>query len=471
MTDTSWIEVDLLNLRRNVATWRNMLRRPGLGAASARPSPRLCAIIKADAYGMGAGELARCYDEAGVDMLAVYSPGQAHEILQHPIRKPVLVLMPVRAKPQTRQLHEALLAGQLHLSVDSPDQLIAIQSIGAAVGARIPIHLGIDTGMSRGGLSGEQFASILHRMSKLANVKLAGVWTHFAAADCDGDFTQKQYERFQEIVKQNEARVGSDVILHAAATHAALRHPRYHLDMVRIGLGLLGYGAPSKLAVARPAKPFRPVTPFDIGEAEILSDEELDRFCTRTGEVEPLDGADGHDCSVRGASGLMPAVRWRSRIVHVRRFAAGSAVGYGCTAQLTRESYLGIIPVGYADGYPLALSNKGVVTIVGRRGVGAPHGEIQTAPVVGRVNMDQIIVDLTDATARQAAPLAQIGDTVELISPDPSSPCALPKLASLAESTPYELLCRVSSRVPRLYVSVAPSPVVVSSERMRVTAA
>ena len=196
----------------------------------------------------------------------------------------------------------------------------------------------------------------------------------------------------------------------------------------------------------------------DIGEAEILSDEELDRFCTRTGEVEPLDGADGHDCSVRGAGGLMPAVRWRSRIVHVRRFAAGSAVGYGCTAQLTRESYLGIIPVGYADGYPLALSNKGVVTIVGRRGVGAPHGEIQTAPVVGRVNMDQIIVDLTDATARQAAPLAQIGDTVELISPDPSSPCALPKLASLAESTPYELLCRISPRVPRLYVSVAPAP-------------
>ncbi len=482
MTDTSWIEVDLLNLRRNVSIWRNMLRRPSLGAASARPSPRLCAIIKADAYGMGAGELARCYDEAGVDMLAVYSPGQANEILQHPVRKPILVLMPVRTKPQTRELHEAMLSGQLHLSVDSPDQLIAIQAIGASVGARIPIHLGVDTGMCRGGLSAEQFASILHRLSKLTNVKLAGVWTHFAAADCDGDYTQQQYDRFQDIVRQNEARIGSDVILHAAATHAALRHPRYHLDMVRIGLGLLGYGAPSKLALTQPTRQFRPVTPFDIADAEILNDEELDRFCTRTGEVEPLDGVDGPDLAVRGAGGLAPAVRWRSRIVHVRRFAAGSAVGYGCTAQLSRESYLGIVPVGYADGYPLSLSNKGVVTIVGRRGVGGAggaggtggaggHGEIQTAPVVGRVNMDQIIVDLTDLTARQAAPLAQIGDTVELISPDPSSPCALPKLASLADSTPYEMLCRVSPRVPRLYVSVAPSPVVVSSERMRVTAA
>ena len=473
MTDTSWIEIDLLNLRRNVSIWRNMLRRPSIGAASARPSPRLCAIIKADAYGMGAGELARCYDEAGVDMLAVYSPGQANEILQHPIRKPILVLMPVRTKPQTRELREAMLSGQLHLSIDSPDQLIAVQAIGAATGARIPIHLSIDTGMSRGGLSAEQFASILHRLTKLGNVRLSGVWTHFAAADRDGAFTQQQYDRFQDIIRQNQARISSDVILHAAATHAALRHPRYHLDMVRIGLGLLGYGAPSRLTLASPvgARPFRPVTPFDLAQEEVLNDEELDRFCTRTGEVEPLDGVDGHDCSVRGAAGLMPAVRWRSRVVHVRRFPAGSAVGYGCTAQLARESYLGIVPVGYADGYPLALSNKGVVTIVGRRGVGSLTGELQTAPVVGRVNMDQIIVDLTDLSARQTAPLAQIGDTVELISPDPASPCALPKLASLADSSPYEMLCRISPRVPRLYVSVAPSPVVVSSERMRVTAA
>ncbi len=456
MTDTSWLEVDLFSLRQNMQTWRSIMRA---GADVHRAPARLCAVIKADAYGLGAGEIGRCLDHAGVDMLAVYSPGQADDLLAHPITRPILILMPVRTRPETVRLQNALFTGQLHLTVDSPDQLLAVHAIGASYGVEIPVHLSLDTGLSRGGLCPDQLASILRRMPRLRHVQLAGIFTHFASAESDPQFTAEQFARFTAAIDANRKRIPRNVILHAAATHAALRNPKYHLHMARIGLGLLGYA------------PTRCDSPADT-------------------------------CAIN-CPPLRPAIRWRSRLIHVRRYPAGSTVGYNCTTRLTRDSYLGLIPVGYADGLPLSLSNRGTVGIIpnsARRndlGASTPIA----APILGRVNMDQIIVDLTpgesaagrgsrnitntlftgsserpaSSTAAAAAsasfgsaPLAQVGDLVDLISPDPASPCSLPNIANDAQTSCYEILCRISPRVPRLYANTAPSPVLVASDRLRV---
>jgi alanine racemase len=277
-----------------------------------------------------------------------------------------------------------------------------------------------------------------------------------------------------------------------AATHAALRHPKYHLSMIRIGLGMFGHGLPRWLIDAK--------TNQATNCLPARFDDDLD--LTGTAQFDAFETVDGHERIAMPAIRLEPVVRWRSRVIHVRRHPAGSTVGYGCTRRLTRDSFLGLVPVGYADGYPLSLSNKGCVQIMSRSsgsGSGSSSssssgngsdavlfnkahplpwvGSPITAPIVGRVNMDQIIVDLTpgqdegeqavDSSAR--SPLAQVGDMVDVISSDPASPCSLPRLAELAQTSCYEMLCRISPRVPRLYLNTAPSPAAVAADRLKLT--
>jgi alanine racemase len=149
------------------------------------------------------------------------------------------------------------------------------------------------------------------------------------------------------------------------------------------------------------------------------------------------------------ASQLRPAVRWVSHVAHLQEFPAGSSVGYGRTRMLRRDSRLAIVPVGYADGYPLSLSNKGVVSFPELNWDGRPW----PAPVIGKVNMDQLIVDVTDV------PGIALGAEAELISADPKAPNALPRLAESAESSCYEMLTRIASHVPRRHVHPqAPDP-------------
>jgi alanine racemase len=144
-----------------------------------------------------------------------------------------------------------------------------------------------------------------------------------------------------------------------------------------------------------------------------------------------------------------PILRWRSRVIHLQEYAEGTPVGYGSTHLLARDSVLGLVPVGYADGYPRALSNQSVVALPECTLEGKPL----TAPVLGLVNMDQIVIDLTDTPAGCAPPSTSGGGTlVELISDDPASPCALPRLAELAGTNTYEMLCGLSPRLARKYV-------------------
>lgn len=388
MLPTSRIEVDLATLDHNLNQWRKLVDRGGQGCT-------VCPVIKADAYGLGAVQVARRLAAAGVKLVAVYCMQQAADLAAAGIPISVLVLAPADEVSRTDVVYRAIVAGRLHLTVHSLDQLDHIESIGTMFGSTLPVHVEVDTGMCRVGMPSEEVDGVLAEIERRRYVKLAGIFTHTASADDDAEFTDLQLERFDEVLRRNARHITPQVSVHFGSTAAGLRDRRYHHTMIRVGLGLFGY-AP--------------------GMNEIR-----------------------HEAAVDQPPDLRPIVRWTSRIVHVTDAPAGVPVGYNGLFRTTRPSRLGVIPVGYADGYPLSLTNKGIVRV---------GPDLIPCPVRGQVNMDQIIIDLTD----HPDPTAGVNTEVELIARDPKAPNALPRLAELADSSCYEMLCRLSNRVQRRYV-------------------
>jgi len=415
MPERTRIDIDLGRIERNAKTLR-----AAVGGDAATPAPKLCAVVKKEAYGLGAVQVAHRLLRAGASMLCVYGPEEAEALVKGAITAPILVLMPVWELKRTDLLYRPAVAETLHLAVHDPQQIDTLNGVGHTFGIRLPVHLYLDTGMSRSGLSREQFDAAVARIAaggRGAYLRLAGVYTHFATADSDPAFLDAQRQRFCEAVDAHRGTLPGDVIVHAANTFATLRGPAYHFDMVRPGLGLFGYG-PGVMA-------------------------------------DPPAG---------GLPTLEHAVRWVSRVIHVQAYPQSSPVGYGSTARVERRSLLGVIPVGYADGYPVALGNKGVVRLARTDRSGEPawwdKKRIVDAPVLGRVNMDQIVVDLTDACAAFGLPIdgqddrtrELVGAEVELISGDAEAANTVPKLAALADTNAYEILCRLHPNIPRRYV-------------------
>ena len=409
MNELSWLEVNLSRLETNLNGWRAMLK----GATDEQVEgcgPAICAVVKANAYGMGAVSISRRLATAGVDMLAVYTSNQAEELIHAQIVTPILVLMPTRALEQTPVIGAAAQDQRLHLAINDPMQLSMVDAFGRSLKCRLPIHLHLDTGMSRAGLNRAEFDKMLRDLPRFTSVRLAGIWSHLASAAENVDSAYDQRDRLQDALDANAMLIGPDVLVHIAASAAAARDRRFHYHMVRLGFGLYGHGM--DLLSAGDGPQLTPPRPF------------------------------------------VPVMRWVARITHLQRYPVGTTVGYGGTHRLERDSVLGVVPVGYADGYPLSLSNKAVVRLVGP--TGAPRA---VARVLGAVNMDQIVVDLTDCLG------VCTGDLVELISSDPASPCALPKLAAAAATSPYEILCRLSPRLARTYVSVEVNATAASPRR------
>ncbi|MCC7191556.1 MAG: alanine racemase [Phycisphaeraceae bacterium] len=403
MNPTSWLEINFAQLDANVAAFRAMI-----GHA------KLCGVIKADAYGLGVVPIARRLTSQ-VEMLAVYSPAQAEQLAGLALTCPVLVFMRLAELTRGHPLYRMAVTGQLHLTIHDCEQAALLDEAGRRLGCRIPIHLYLDTGMSRGGLNAEQFRRVMIQTATFKHLLLAGVYTHMASAESDESFTHEQMACVDRALADFKDKLPADLIVHVANTYATLRDSRFHRGMVRIGLGLWGYGL------------------------EDLQGEGPWKHLHRN--REPLNsGSSSVAWTVR--SGPAPVLRWRSRLIHIQEHKRQTPVGYGSTHVLTRDSVLGLVPVGYADGYPRSLTNTSVVSLPESTVDGKPL----TAPVIGRVNMDQIVIDLTDVPA-------SVGSLVELISGDPDSPCALPTLARQAGTNTYEMLCRLSPRITRRYIS------------------
>jgi len=380
---TSWLEINLARLENNYRFFRNRIGS----------SVSLCGVVKADAYGLGAVPIAKELVRLGVDFLAVYSVAQAAVLEREGIKSSLMVLMPIHSVSEFNGMHEALADQRIHLTLHDLQQIDVIQQLAQQVGVPVPVHLHLDTGMSRGGLNTSQLEKALHLIAQSDMVRIAGVGTHFAGADDDAVFSKEQLRRLSHAMDSYRKNLPPDLLVHAANTFGVLRDHCFHQAMVRIGLGLYGYG---------------PRLMPDLGR-EAQTD-------------------------------LQPVVTWRSQIIHLQSYDHGTPVGYNSTHLLTRPSRLGLVPVGYADGYPLALGGKSGVV------VWADHKSSFVAPVLGKVNMDQIVIDVTDFPGE-----IDKGTAVELISCDPNSPCALERLAEQAGSSCYEMLCRLSERIPRHY--------------------
>jgi alanine racemase len=346
------------------------------------PGVKLCAVVKADCYGHGLSLLLDTL--AGeADCLAVATPEEALALRRMGYQRPILMFFSACAFADGKERRDALaelIAGNITLTVTSQAELAVVSEVAAKTAAQAVVHVKIDSGMGRSGVLAEQAGELVRLARRQRGVKLAGLYTHFATADeADKNYARQQLRRFLAAVQ--DAGGGEGLILHAANSAATIDLPETHLDMVRPGIAVYGY--------------------------------------------QPSD-------DIHNRLPLRPALRLTGKLMQIKNLSAGSRCGYGLTRAFDRPSRVGLVPVGYADGYMRCLSNRATMRIRG-----------QDVPVCGRVSMDQIILDLTDV------PPAAIGDDVEIISPDPAAPHSVANLARLAGTIPYEITCRLGKRVRR----------------------
>ncbi len=396
MSHESTIEIDLDALVRNVGRLRAEVGR----------HCGLCAVVKADAYGLGAPALASTMVRAGVDMLAVYNAAQAEALADLELRVPILALMPIRSIPRGSRLHQLALAKRLHLVAHDLSHTQSLGAIADALGLRLPVHFEFDSGMSRGGCCGAEAEEVVAAIGAHAGLELAGVMTHFSDARLDPVRTARQLEELDSFVRRAGASIPKECVVHAANSHALLRDHDTHRSMVRFGLAWTGL-ASDELPLARAG-----------------------------------DGADAFE----------PIVRWMSRIVQVRRVEAGQSVGYGSLWTAARRSTIGLVPVGYADGFPSTPGTGSAVTGPAVRVRGTAGGWF-VAPLVGAVNMDQVAVDLTESSVWSTDPQRALHASVEVYGTDRSAPTHVRRVAELAGIRPYELFCRLSPRIPRSHMA------------------
>ena len=342
-----------------------------------RPGASLCAVVKADGYGHGAEAAARAALKAGADRLAVAIADEALSLRAAGFTEDLLILG--HTPPwQARLVAE----NNLIQTIFNLEQAEALAQAAEAAGRRVRAHLKIDTGMGRLGVSPGEAADFAVNVGRHPGLVTEGVFTHFAQADSsDKTHARRQFAAFRGALDSIAGRGLSIPIKHCANSAATLDLPETHLDMVRVGISL--YGLWPSPETSRPIE-------------------------------------------------LVPAMRLKTAIAQLKRVPAGMALSYGGTHVTTAETDLATLPVGYADGFPRRLSNRGQVLVGGRR-----------APIVGRVCMDQCLVDVT------GLPSPAEGDEVLLFG-GPELPAE--EVAGLLGTINYELVCLVGKRVPRVYM-------------------
>jgi alanine racemase len=357
--------------------------RDNLGAIRACIPARtqVIGVVKADAYGHGAARVAAVLEQEHVPLLAVATPDEAVELREAGVMTEILVLG--YAPPDFVPF---AISNNVTLSTDA-HATTAMYAAAAGAG-KVRLHYKVDTGMGRAGVLADTATDQIMRSSALANVDIVGLYSHLASAESDLDFTARQTKRFADIVRDVRAGGLHPAMVHLANSAGIFTVHAPPLDGVRPGILLYGLPPASSLAQA---------------------------------------------CAVQ------PSLSLRTRLEVVKDLPAGHGIGYGRTFVTGRPTRMGLIPIGYADGYPRSLSNKARVIVRGH-----------FAPVVGRVSMDVVAIDVTDV------PAAVPGDPVTLIGEQDGLRITAVQLAELADTIAYEIITGVSKRVPRIYVDRRP---------------
>lgn len=325
------VVIDLDAIRHNVGIL--------VGCAAASGAVTM-AVVKADGYGHGALDVAQAALQAGAGALGVCSVDEALVLRHGGIDAPVLAWLHAPGEDLA-----AALAAQVELGVYSTGQLTTVAAAAAALGATARVHLKVDTGLSRGGATREQWPGLVRAAVATRCVEVVAIWSHLAHADDPGHPVIERQVRYFDEAYQVARDAGLRPLRHLANSAATLTRPELHYDLVRPGIAVYG--------------------------------------------LSPVPGADYH---------LVPAMTLRSQVAMVKRVAAGEGVSYGHVWHTDRQTTLALVPAGYADGVPRALTGRLDVWLAGRR-----------RPVVGRVCMDQVLVDCGDDPVAEGAEVVFFG--------------------------------------------------------------
>lgn len=355
---------------------------------------KVCAVVKADGYGHGALEVSRTLLDAGAERLAVFTPAQAIAIAAGTHEPRILILVPAREVPNDATMQEMLDAGRVEWTVVDAEQA---RSLAQSASPQVPlrVHIECDCGLGRGGASAATFAGLFAAVQSEAALQLVGIFTHFSAED--PAIVKRQAQQFDALLLSLGQSLPADTLIHAASSGPAFTVPAEARDMVRIGLGWTG-ALPSPLC--------------DAAAVEL---------------------------------NLRPALSWRSELAQVRCVEAGASIGYGSRVRTTRDTTIGIIPIGYSDGYPSTCADKDEPQQV----IVGSSANQRSAQVLGAVSMDQITIELGPNATEKA------GDEVILIDNAQASPASLHNIARRAGIVPHELISRLHARIPRSYLGAS----------------
>ncbi len=365
----TWAQIDLSAICHNVTCVRKKIPQ----------DVKLLVVIKADAYGHGAVEVAKALHNL-CDFFGVASVAEGVELCKAGISTPILVL----GYTDKFDFPHAV-EYDIRPTIFTMEQAQMLSREAVRKGKTALFHFAVDTGMSRIGFQvSEKSADIVRKITRLPSIRAEGIFSHYYASD-DPDSTSAltQQEKFDSFIKMLEKR-GVDIPIRHMSNSAGILNLDRSYNMVRSGI--ITYG--------------------------VLPSRDM---------AQTLD--------------LHPALQWKSQVFHVKTLEAGRCIGYGGTYVTKKPTVVATIPVGYADGYPWCLSNRGRVIL---------HGKF--APIIGRVCMDLLMVDVSDI------PDVAEGDIVTLIGKDGDAELSVDVVAELCDSISYELLCSFTRRVPRVYI-------------------
>ena len=350
-------------------------------AIAAKTKVPVMAVVKADAYGHGAIQVARLLQDRCA-FFGVSSLLEATELRRAGLTTPILILGHTPPKAFPTVIREGI-----RPTIFRWEDAVALSEAAVAAGVPAPFHFAVDTGMSRLGFPAtEEAADICARIARLPGLVTEGCFSHFATADCaDLSRAKAQAKRFDDFCDMLKAR-GVNIAIRHMNNSAGLMNFDTHYEMVRAGI--VTYG----------------MYPSEEVSPDLLS--------------------------------LKPALQFLSKVTFVKTLPAGKEISYGGTYVTEKETIVATVPVGYADGYRRSLSGKFYCLV---------HG--QKAPILGRICMDQMMVDVTHI------PQTKPGDRVTLVGTDGKETITMEQVAAAADSFNYEFVCGISRRVPRIYVS------------------
>lgn len=375
----TWAEIDLDVLAEDYRAVRSCMN----------PKVKLCCVIKADAYGHGAVRIAEEFESLGADFFGVSNLEEALQLRLSGIRLPILIMGYTPPDEADRLAHN-----NISQCVFSLDYAKALSAQAVKNGVEIKVHIKIDTGMNRIGMSFENINRDIGTVDEvlavcaLPGLYKEGLFTHFAVADegsAGMQFTMQQYSCFKELLESLQRQGVSFELTHCANSAGVLEYPLAHRDMVRAGIIIFGL--------------------YPSGD-------------------------------VKNRPGLRPVLSLKSVVSHVKTIHAGSTVSYGRAFTAAGDMQVATVPIGYADGYPRILGNRGAEVLL--------HG--RRCKILGRVCMDQLMVDATGLENVKS------GDIVTLIGRDGGETILADELAVHMESINYEVVCDIGKRVPRVYL-------------------